>query len=360
MYLHSLSGAVPQASFTQAECWELFSRSKSRRRLKTRSVDLIEKILLGDSGIDKRHFAVSEMESLFELPAEDLNRSFENEAPKLATRALKKALTDAGWEASSLDALVVCTCTGYICPGISSHVAEQLEIRPNAYLQDLVGLGCGAAIPSLRAAHSIVHSHEKKSTPRVAVVAVEICSAAFYLEDDPGVLISACIFSDGASASLWSNVPGPTRLQVGQFDTLHIPEDREFLRFLNSEGKLKNRLHRSIPARATSAVEKLWGNLHLNGDPSPEMVAHGGGRDVVSALSQRFPSQKLDTTQNILKRYGNMSSPSVLFSLEEKLKQYREPDTNTSERNYWLVSFGAGFSAHSCRLATTITPKDHG
>ncbi len=346
MFLHAIATATPESSFTQRQCWEVFKNSPTRERLDSKSVGLIEKVLLGDSGIERRYFSLSGMPDLFELSAGELNRAFEEEAPALAAQALQPALERAGWSADSLDGLFICTCTGYLCPGISSHVAERLGLPAHAVLQDLVGLGCGAAIPTLRSAHYMARG-ETKSPLRIAVIAVEICSAAFFLEDDPGVLISACIFSDGAAATLWSNQPGPTGLQTGGFDTLHVPKDREILRFLNSDGKLKNRLHRSVPGRAACAVETLYNRRHKP-DGHSAIIAHSGGRDVLDALEKRFPGEDLGPSREVLRRYGNMSSPSVLFALEAYLDQ--NPDLPSGVDDLWLVSFGAGFSAHSCRL----------
>ena len=129
-----------------------------------------------------------------------LNKAFENAAPRLAARSLRKACDSAGSEPRALDALFVCTCTGYLCPGVSSHLAEQIGIRSDAFLNDMTGLGCGAALPTMHAASCFLAAHPEAT---VATVAVEICSAAFYLDDDVGVIVSACLFGDGASAALW-------------------------------------------------------------------------------------------------------------------------------------------------------------
>src|ERR1022692_195163 len=104
-------------------------------------------------------------------------------SPELAGRALKTALDQAGIVAAELDAMLICTCTGYLCPGLTSYVAEQLGLRSDAILQDLVGLGCGAAIPTIRSASHVLAAHPDAT---IACVAVEVCSAAFYLDDDPG------------------------------------------------------------------------------------------------------------------------------------------------------------------------------
>ena len=86
-----------------------------------------------------------------------------------------------GHVAADVDALFLCTCTGYLCPGVSSYVAEQMGMRDDVYLADLVGLGCGAAIPTLRAAHGFLAANPNAV---VATVAVEICSSAYYADDD--------------------------------------------------------------------------------------------------------------------------------------------------------------------------------
>ena len=344
MYLHALATAVPSATYTQAECWDLAQRSPVRERLKKRSMLILQSILRGDHGIAQRHFALPQLENVFDLSPDDLNAAFRTAAPRLASDALTTALNRAGLRADQLDALLICTCTGYLCPGVTSYVAEQLGLRSNAYLQDLVGLGCGAAIPMLRSASHLLGAHPDAI---VACVAVEVCSAAFYLDDDPGVIISACLFSDGAAASIWRGQPGSTALRAFGFDTVHLPEYRDKLRFEQRHGKLRNLLHRSVPELAAAAVARLW---QQRGErPVGRVVAHGGGRDVLEALAPVLTPHPLDASARVLRDFGNMSSPSVLFALEETLKS--GPPT-TAGGDDWLVSFGAGFGAHSCRLGT--------
>ena len=342
MYLHALATAVPPTSFTQMECWGIAEHSPVRSRLSRRSSLILHSILKGDHGISTRHFAVSDLDRVFDLSPDELNSAFRLHAPKLAGRALTEALAKAAVRPEEVDALLVCTCTGYLCPGLTSYISEQLGFRANTFLQDLVGLGCGAAIPTLRAAQHLIAAQPGAV---VACVAVEICSAAFYLDDDPGVLISACLFSDGAAATIWRGTPATDALRVFGFDTVHLPADRDKLRFEQRNGKLRNLLDRSVPELAAGAVAKLWSQ---RGDrPVSRVVAHPGGRDVLEALAPVVAPHALTASTATLRKFGNMSSPSVLFALEETLRTTK-PDTTG---DFWLVSFGAGFSAHSCRMA---------
>jgi len=220
-------------------------------------------------------------------------------------------------------------------------VAEQLGLRPDAVLHDLVGLGCGAAIPTLRAAGHLLAARPGAT---VGCVAVEVCSAAFYLDDDPGVITSACLFSDGAAATVWRSAPGPLGIRAFDFESLHLPGERDKLRFEQLGGKLRNLLHRTVPEVAAGAVGRLWQGRGPR--PVARVVAHPGGRDVLEAIAPVVAPHSLEASARTLLNYGNMSSPSVLFALEEALKG----SSPGPGGDFWLVSFGAGFSAHSCRI----------
>lgn len=333
MFLEALASAFPESSYSQPECFEFSKTTSSFQGLSSRGQGIMERILLGDSGIGKRHFCASDPAAMFDAGAQELNEYFEQEAPKLAIAALEKT----GVNPMELDALMICTCTGYLCPGVSSHVAEQMGMRNDVYLQDIVGLGCGAAIPLMRAAEGFLAANPGK---KVATVAVEVCSAALFVNEAPGVLVSMCLFGDGASASIWSDEEGEGKWQAGHFDTIHVPEEREKIRFINSGGKLENKLHRAVPGLAAGAVEKLW---ERRANEPDQVLAHTGGRDVIEALEKQM-GWTLDETRKVLHDSGNCSSPCVLFALEERLNSGKE------DSRLWLTSFGAGFSAHSCEM----------
>jgi alkylresorcinol/alkylpyrone synthase len=340
MFLHSLATAVPPTVFTQRQCLEIARSSPAWQRLNRRSQLVLRAILTGDSGIATRHFALGDIAHVFELSPDDLNAGFRREAPRLAGAALNRALAQAELRPDQLDALFLCTCTGYLCPGVTSYVAEHLGLRRDAILHDLVGLGCGAAIPTLRAASHLLAARPEAT---VACVAVEISSAAFYLDDDNGVLVSACLFSDGAAATIWRGRPGATGLRCHGFHSLHWPEKRDLLRFETRNGKLRNLLDRSVPGEAAAAVAELFAEERAA--PPASVLVHPGGRDVLDAVGPALPGYSLEASRAMLAAHGNMSSPSVLFVLEEHLRQH-----GNGNGDMWLASFGAGFSAHSCRL----------
>ncbi len=338
MYLQSLATAFPPHAFTQAECFQILNDSGAVDGLRSRSRELLRKVLTGDSGIETRRFSDPDLAKTFGRDAGQLHQHFEQHAPRLASEALLKACDLASLKPSGIDALLVCTCTGYLCPGLSSYISEILDLRPNAFLQDLLGLGCGAALPLLETARGLLAANP---TATIATVAVEISSAAFYLNDEPGVLISLCLFGDGAAAAIWRGETQGGQFRFQNFRTIHKPEHREKIRFVNVGGRLKNQLHREVPELAADAVSELFGMR--SGTPE-RLIAHTGGRDVIEAIERVIPAHRLDATREVLRRYGNISSPSVLAALEYSLS------TDPESESLWLTAFGAGFAAHCGEL----------
>ncbi len=339
MFLKSIASAFPPHRFLQSESFDILSRTKAFDALRPASRKLLERLLLGQNGISTRHFCSPDIESLVSCGPEDLNRRFEEQGTSLAADALQQALEKSSTPPDQIDALFLCTCTGYLCPGLSSHVAEKLGFRPDVFLQDIVGLGCGAAIPTLRSAAAWLAAHPEST---LAVVSAEICSAAFYMDDDPGVLVSLSLFGDGASASLWSGSASPGSWRAHGFRTLHWPQHRDKLRFENARGFLRNRLHREVPRLAAQAVHSLLRDSKTT--PATTILSHGGGREVIEAVEAAVERPRLAESRLVLDRYGNLSSPSVLVALEHHLAA---PEPASS---LWLTSFGAGFAAHSCTL----------
>lgn len=340
MKLLSVASAFPEHSYTQAQCLTAMRDAPFWEALNSRSRWLLEKVLAGNSGIEKRHFCIESLEQAWSRDAQELNQAYEREAPLLAANAVSKALTKAGVDPDQVDALFLCSCTGFLCPGVSSYLAEILGLRSDVFLQDMTGLGCGAAVPLMRAAEGVAALNPDAV---VVTVAVEVCSAAFFIEDDFGVLISTCLFGDGASAVVWSGESGGW--QVNNFQSLHFPEEREKIRFTNAGGKLRNQLDKSVPKLAASSVERLYAMRSVEPDA---LVTHGGGREVIEALEEVLPIESLDYARAVMAEYGNLSSPSVFVALEKCLENAADFE------HLWMCSFGAGFSAHSCELSREI------
>lgn len=349
MYFIGLGTATPTNCYRQDECWEAIRLSGPFAKLNSRAQAILKKVLLGDNGISTRYASVDLLQESLQMDPDILQARFTRHAPAVATQAAQNALRDAGITVHEIDAVIISTCTGYLCPGLTSYVSEQLGLRPNVLALDLVGQGCGAAIPNLTTAHALIQSgHSKK----ILSICVEICSAAFYLDNDPGVLISACLFGDGAGAAVLSNEPLPGRRQVKWklSGSQHSVADRDFLRFEHRNGLLRNVLSPKVPQLAAKNAEHvLQETLQRAGVSRQEIngwIFHAGGRDVLIALQKtlNLDSTDLCLSAKILKDYGNLSSPFVYFVLQATLQ------ANRADGLWWMASFGAGFSSHGVLL----------
>lgn len=344
MVIAGLGTAAPPLRYTQHECWDALQASGRFDDLAPRSRAILRKVLTGDNGIRTRHLALEPLAQAFEITPDALQARYNRHAPSLAAEAARRALDDSCSAASSIDALLISTCTGYLCPGLSSYVIEQLGLPSQLLALDLVGQGCGAALPNFRTAEALLASGRHQ---RVLSICVEVCSAAFYLDDDPGVLISACLFGDGAGAAvLAADAPGKRRIEWRGGFSLHAPAERDRLRFEHRGGMLRNVLSPEVPRLAAEHSRRLLAEALTGGGLKPEQIAgwifHPGGRDVLMALREELELTDADLRWSaaVLEQFGNLSSSSVYFVLQTALADGAPPGY------WWMASFGAGFTAH--------------
>ena len=349
MFIIGLGTAAPTQRYAQRESWEALRNWPRFSELKPRSHAILKKVLCGDNGIDTRHLALEPLAEVFNQTPDALQARFERHAPALATEAARRALQEAGCAPEEMDAILISTCTGYLCPGLTSYVCEQLGLRPDIFALDLVGQGCGAALPNLRNSEAILTAGRAK---KILSICVEVCSAAFFIDDDPGVLISACLFGDGAGAAVLASEPRPNRRRVEwKFAASRlVTAEREMLRFSHKNGMLRNILQPQVPQIASEIAGKLFNESLTEAGIRREQITgwilHTGGRDVILALRDRLKLTASDVRHSsaVLREFGNISSPTVYFVLQAALND------SVPDGLWWMSAFGAGFSCHGALL----------
>lgn len=349
MHILGIGTANPPARYTKAECLLAFEQSAWFARLDERAHLIARTVLRRDNGIESRRLAVDSLAEVFVIDPDTLSSRFLRHAPALAAQAGERALTRAGASATDIDAVVVSTCTGYLCPGLSGHVIERLGLRRDVMAFDLVGQGCAAALPNLQLGHALLAT---AGCAQVLSICVEVSSAAMYLDNDAGVLISACLFGDGAGAAVLARQPaaGGRRIEWKDSASLTDPSQRGALMFEQRGGLLRNVLTRAVPALAADCSHELLatvlGRAGLVPGDIAAWIVHAGGRDVLQALERRLELQPGDLRYSaaMLREFGNLSSAFVYFVLEAALAD-RAP-----AGWWWLSSFGAGFSGHAALL----------
>ncbi len=341
--LRSLATANPPRYVTQEEAYEVYC---SQFDLEPGERDLYRRLLL-EGPIRGRTVAVATDTEAAETHPDRLNERFLKFGRLIACEAAREALAGAELRAADIGALVVNTCTGYLCPGLSSYVAEDLGLDASVKPLDLMGMGCGAAIPNFEAAAGLLARGLEKA---VLSIAVEICTATLFMGPEPDLVVSNSIFGDGAAAAVVDAVPddapdGLARLR--DFASGLFPQHREELRYRSEEGRLRNVLGRRVPvigARASAEVaRRLLARSGLSTEQVRWWAVHPGGTAVLDRLAEELglADGALRFSYDVFRDYGNMSSPSVLFVLRRILDEGRPQPGELGV----LLAFGAGFSA---------------
>jgi predicted naringenin-chalcone synthase len=349
MFIAGIGTATPPRRYLQREVFEAVRTAPGFLRLAPHSRALCEKVLTGNNGIVSRYLALDSIQQVFEASPDTLHARFVEHAPALAACAAQRALQGARMTPKDMDAVVISTCTGYLCPGLTSYVSELLGLKPNVLPLDLVGQGCVAALPNLRTAESLISSNRCE---RVLSICVEICSAAYYLDDDPGVLISACLFGDAAGAAVLSYNRSDHRRSVEwkSCGSILDPSVRNLLRFEQRNGMLRNILAPEVPSAAAQHAHAVLTDVLTRAAVAREAIHtwiwHAGGRDVLQALRDELGLDEpaMRWSAGVLRDVGNVSSAFVYHVLERALAGHAPGGY------WWLSSFGAGFSCHGALL----------
>jgi alkylresorcinol/alkylpyrone synthase len=349
-HLAGIGCASPDYLVSQQEGLEKI-RKRYGASLTERSGELLEKFFR-HPGIRRRRFATRGPGELFEENPDERMERFTRRATELSAVAVRGAMERAGARADEVSALVVNTCTGYVCPGISNYLLEELGLPSGVGAYDLVGAGCGGAVPNLELASSLIAADPDRV---VLSVSVEICSATFQMGDDPSLLISNALFADGAAAAVLR--AGPPGLELVESRRFHEPRYREDIRYVYREGELHNQLSPTLPVKSARVVGRLVGGVlearGLAASDIPHWALHPGGARIIDRLEKQLglTGRQVAPVREVLRDYGNLSSVSVWFVLRRILREGVEPGDLCV-----MLAFGAGLSAHLMLLRAGDPP----
>ncbi len=345
--LSALATANPKRYATQEEIYAFLA---AHFPMQPEEKELYRQLLM-EGPIRGRHIAVDVDEEICSQDPDCLIRRFATHSRRIAAEAARSALSQCSLSPADIDGLIVNTCTGYLCPGLSSYLVEDLGLPPSTSVFDLMGMGCGGAIPNLETACRMIQSGARET---VLCVSVEICSATFFLGPDPDLVVSNSIFADGASAAVIQvGDDSPQAADVSSllrfldFESVTLPKYREQLRYTTQGGRLRNVLTRNVPVIGAKAVgqvvQRLLDRHSLPRETIDWWVVHPGGTQVLNAVQKQIglTPERLRFSYEVFREYGNMSSPSVMFVLDRILRQARPKPHEMG----LLLSFGAGFTA---------------
>jgi predicted naringenin-chalcone synthase len=282
---------------------------------------------------------------------------YEREAVNIGAAAARRALADyhdpnsgdAANVAASITHLLVVSCTGFFAPGLDQAIARELGLPPTVE-RTLIGfMGCAAAFNALRLAAQIVRGD---AAARVLVVCVELCSLHIQPGNDRVNLLVASLFSDGAAACLVGapRSEGQDYFEIERFYTGIRPESTGDMVWQIGNHGFTLHLSALIPERLGEAAPHALGTLVADPSALGFWAIHPGGRGIVDRLAAIFglTQEQLAPTRTVLRNFGNMSSPTILFVLHELRQRLRRPHARST--NGVAMAFGPGLVTEMAHL----------
>jgi predicted naringenin-chalcone synthase len=263
---------------------------------------------------------------------------FEQSAPVLMKKAVDElALNDK--ERSGITHVLVTCCTGHYAPGLDFEIVDHLGLSTGVERTMVGFMGCYAAINALKLARHIVRSDPKAS---VLMVNLELCTLHLQETQELEQVLSFLVFADGAAASLITGTEQGFALD--SFKAVMVPETRRLITWKIREFGFDMLLSGKVPGELGRALHE--GELMAERDRIDLWAVHPGGRSILEAVEKglELSTGALTASREVLSRFGNMSSATVMFVLERMMQQARPGQRGCA------ISFGPGLTAETMRF----------
>lgn len=304
------------------------------------------------ANIRKRHFSVPIDWFREARSFREKNDTYIKVACELAAKAIETCLSRTGLTAQLIDHLIFVSTTGISTPSIDAHLANLLNTSPHMKRTPIWGLGCAGGAVGLSRAYEYAKAFPRS---RVMLVTVELCSLTFQPGDlSKSNLIATSLFADGAAAVLVcgdevETVPPNSPRILATLSTLW-KNTQDVMGWTLEDDGLNVVFSRDIPTIVSTLMrpnmEEFLAAEQLSIDRIDYFVTHPGGMKVIHAYEESLglPPEKTAPARDILARFGNMSSASVLFVLERIMQ-------DDARGEYGIVTaLGPGFSSEQLLL----------
>lgn len=351
----SIGTAIPKYATKQSEILnfmqEAYNDEAASRKLK---------ILFHHSGISTRYSVIPDFDNsipghiLFNKnqPAPTVEKRlnvFKENAVSLAIEAIQNSLKKMNTTVAEFKPthLITVTCTGIYAPGIDAEIIEQLNLPNDIFHTSINFMGCNAAFPALKIGDMIAKTDENA---RVLIVCVELCTLHFQPKDNSDNLLSNTIFGDGAAAVVVvSDSAAKQNHQSGMvingFHSLLLGKGKDLMAWnitpINFEMVLDAGIPEFIGNEVNDIVLKAGRKLNITTDKIDKWAIHPGGKKILDTIKKQMQMNDTDLqySYKVLEEYGNMSSPTILFVLNEIMQTEHKPN-----ETIFSIGFGPGLS----------------
>jgi len=272
------------------------------------------------------------------------NDIYRKEALPLSISAIRNCLGDL--DPKEITHLITVSCTGLYAPGLDIDLVNALNLNPNTERTCINFMGCYAAITALKSARNICQG---APNAKVLVVCIELCTLHFQKENDEDNLIANALFGDGAAAVLVSHQNDGHRkgLVIEDFKSAIYPDGHHEMAWNIGNNGFEMKLTTYVPDLIGSGIQDLIAQLNIE---KPDYFAiHPGGKRILDVTEKALNISKSNTTaaHEVLREYGNMSSPTILFVLKKMMDKLTQEDQG---KEIAAMAFGPGLTLETMAL----------
>ena len=350
-YITSIGTAVPQYKSNQMDIAKFMSKAhnfinghelKLQSLYKATSIETRYSVIKDYSSQNGNNFFPNSAD-LEPFPTTgDRMRIYKSEALNLSKKAIADCLDNAaGVAINEITHLITISCTGMYAPGLDIELIHELGLRSTTKRTAINFMGCYAAINGLKVADVICRSD---ANARVLMVAVELCTIHFQKEATDDNLFANALFADGAAAVLIECAPGKGfSLSMEQFVCELDDNSSDDMAWAIGNYGFEMKLSAYVPKVIQNGISQLSANLLENLQKENIVVdyyaIHPGGKKIVDVIEAELKLTPEDTVyyREVLKKYGNMSSPTVLFVLRQIMNKLSAADNHK-----YIMSFAFG------------------
>lgn len=276
---------------------------------------------------------------------------FRDKALDLSCESVKNLLDQrADLNVSEITHLVVVCCTGMYAPGLDIDLVKRFALNSTIKRTCINFMGCYAAFNALKLADAFCHEENTK----VLIVCTELCSLHFQRSFTDDNVIANALFADGSAAVLVeSQSKQKISLRPESFHSdLAVDGERDMawtVGDLGFEMKLSSYVPDIIQRDIRQLTSSLLERISTRIDQIKYFAIHPGGKKILQAIEEELGITKEQNAEayGVLRNYGNMSSPTVLFVLRQILSKLTDDD---DQERILSFAFGPGLTLESMVL----------
>jgi predicted naringenin-chalcone synthase len=298
------------------------------------------------AGVRTRHGVVNpSIEDVSQWTTRQRMERYLIEAMPMGKEAVGRALDSAGLDPAEVGLFVVCSCTGYVSPGLDILLARDLGMAPDTQRLFVGHMGCYAALPGLGAAVDFVAARGRPAL----VLCCELPSLHVQpASRDPQQIIAHSLFSDAAAAAVLVPGPGPLSVRdvVAHTDTTASDHMTWHVTDLGFRMGLSPKVPDALAGHVAPVIDDLLARHGMTRADVDGWVVHPGGPRILDVVRDRLelPEEAVAASRQVLAEHGNCSSPTVLIILDA-LRRAR-PDARTAV----MMAFGPGLTLYAALL----------